>query len=83
MLNNKDGFHLVPTAFLDGEWLVFESFNSARSREVNSDVGSTLDFLEVTLFSKVNMTIERRRSYQSKRFDDTFARVVGISNGFT
>lgn len=47
MLNDEDGFHLVLTAFSDGERFVFERVDGTRGGDVNCDVGSTLDFLEV------------------------------------
>ena len=46
MLNDKDGFHLIPTAFFDGKGLVLERLHCARGGDINCDVGSALDFLE-------------------------------------
>lgn len=53
MLYDEDGFHLIFTALFDGEWFVFECLKGAGSGEVNRDVRSSLDFLEVTRVSKI------------------------------
>jgi hypothetical protein len=60
MLYDEDSFHLILAALFDSEWLVLEGFNGARGREFNSDVGSTLDFLQETMFSQSVAT--RRRN---------------------
>jgi hypothetical protein len=45
MLHDEDGFHLISTAFFDCERLVFERIDGAGSRDIDGDIGSSLDFL--------------------------------------
>ena len=80
VLDNEDSLHLIPTAFLDCEWLVLESFECTWSGQINGDVWSAFNFLESCQFATSRFL---KQAYQSKRLDDACSGIIWVANGGT